>query len=117
MKKDSAMITAAISIFCILLLAGCQKSTDAYKAGVYTAFERGYVDNIEVEVEFSNNEILSIEILSQHETSGYGDKAVEQLPAIILDAQSPEVDSISGATISSDAIKKAVGDCIEQAKQ
>lgn len=49
--------------FLYTTITGCQKSTDAYKAGVYTALERGYVDNIEVEVEFSKNEFLSIEIL------------------------------------------------------
>lgn len=39
------------------------------------------------------------------------------LPGDILEAQSVEVDSVTSATITSEAIKKAVVDCIQQAEK
>ena len=51
-----------------------------------------------------------------NETKGYGADIADEMVKKILDAQSSEVDGHSGATITSDAIKKAAESCINQAK-
>lgn len=79
-----------------------------YKPGTYTAEADGYGGAIQVSVEVDGEKILKVEILSDSETDGIGSKAIEQLPAQIIEKQSVEVDSIAGATLSSEGIKKAV---------
>ena len=56
-----------------------------------------------------------INILEQNETPGIGSVAVEKLPAAIVEANSIAVDSISGATVTSTAIKTAITEALTAA--
>ena len=69
---------------------------------------------VEVTVEFSKDAITSITVSPNKETPGIGSTAVEQLPDAITKNQSLGVDSISGATRTSSAIKAAVADCVNK---
>ena len=60
--------------------------------------------------------ISKVEILDSKDTAGISDAAIEKLPEMIVSKNSPEVDSISGATSTSDAIKEAVTEALKQAK-
>ena len=60
--------------------------------------------------------IASVEILSQNETKGISDSAIEKIPSEIVEAQSTEVDTVSGATTTSKAIIQAVTDALSKAK-
>lgn len=64
-----------------------------------------------------NKDIKNVEVLKQSESDDYGLKAVEELPKDIVAKNSIDVDSISGASASSKAIKEAVGNALKQAKQ
>lgn len=70
---------------------------------------------VKVKVTVQDGKMTQIEIVEQNETPGIGDKAVAELPKAILQAQSIAVDGISGATITSNAIKEAVADAMAQA--
>ena len=70
-----------------------------------------------VEVKFDSESILSVTILDQNETERGSDRALEEIPERIVEAQTSEVDAITSATVTSDAIKTAVTDCIRQATQ
>lgn len=72
-------------------------------------------NELAVKVKMENGKIASVEVVQQQETAGIGSKAVEALPAIIVEAQSTDVDAVSGATLSSKAIKEAVEKAIAQA--
>ena len=56
----------------------------------------------------NGNQIESVEILSNHETVGVADRALTKIPQKIVETQSTEVDTVSGATITSNAIMNAV---------
>ena len=56
-----------------------------------------------------------IEVVEHHETEGIGTLAVDQMPGRILEAQSLDVDIVSGATVTSKAILEAVTDALSQA--
>ncbi|WP_313583849.1 FMN-binding protein [Lacrimispora sp.] len=114
MKKMTLAIAAALCI--LALLAGCRGSADTYKAGTYTAAAEGYSGDVEVEVEFDQDSLLSVKVTDHNETVGIGDRAVEELPAKIVEELTWEVDAVASATMTSDAIKTAVKDCIEQAR-
>lgn len=88
----------------------------AYTPGTYTASIAGQNGPVTVEVTTSADKILSVKILSQKETEGIGSNAVAQLPASIVKAQSADVPAVSGASVTSAAIKKAVQECLNQAE-
>lgn len=71
--------------------------------------------DVKVKITVENNKMTAIEIIEQNETVGIADAALKDIPARILEAQSIEVEQISGATITSDAIKAAVADAMKQA--
>ena len=69
---------------------------------------------VEVEVTATADRIYGIRVLNHVESDGIGTEAVRLLPGRIYETQSLKVDSISGATISSDAIKAAIVDALEK---
>lgn len=116
MKKKKLPITTIL--FCVLaLFAGCGKSEAIYTSGVYTATAEGYAGSVSVEVKFDKHSILEIRIVAHNETLDIVDvdRAIDEMPGKIVDAQSWDVDAITSATITSDAIRDAVKDCVEQA--
>lgn len=71
---------------------------------------------LKVKVTLDNDQISAVEVISHKETDGIGTKAIEDLPAAIVSANSTEVDNVASATITSEAIKEAVEDAIRQSK-
>lgn len=89
--------------------------TGIYKAGVYEVTVRGMGGNIVFHITFGPDAITEIEAVKHHETAGLGDRALEYLIPAIIEGQNTQVDSWSGATITSDAIRAAVNTAIEKA--
>jgi len=83
--------------------------------GVYTGISRGYKSNIEVSVEIMSDRIVSVNVLSHHESRGYYEEAVAVIPSVVVDNQSPNVDTISGATYTSRAIIEATKEAMNKA--
>ena len=75
----------------------------------------GIDGDVVVEVVADAEKIYEVNILQQNETPGIGSVAVEKLPAAIVEANSIAVDGISGATVTSDAIKTAVTEALHNA--
>lgn len=106
-----AVSIAVLVSFTVLAFASCSGG----KKAVYTAKTSGYGGEITVELTVVKDKITAVKITGDKETAGVGSMAVEQLPAAILKAQSYDVDSVSGATISSTSIKKAAKEAMMQA--
>ena len=106
-----AVSVAVLASFTVLAFASCSGG----KKAVYTAKTSGYGGEITVELTVVKDKITAVKITGDKETAGVGSMAVEQLPAAILKAQSYDVDSVSGATISSTSIKKAAKEAMMQA--
>ncbi len=86
-----------------------------YKEGVYTAQAKGNNGDVKVEVEFSSDAIVKITVTEHQETAGLSDPAIEKIPERIVEGQTLNVDAVSGATNTSNAILEAVADCVNQA--
>ncbi|MCK8824515.1 FMN-binding protein [Fuchsiella alkaliacetigena] len=84
--------------------------------GTYVGVGSGYGGDVEVELQVSEGEIVSVEILEHDETAGISDAAFDEVPAAIVEAQSADVDAASGATKTSEAIIEAAEDALSQAK-
>lgn len=89
--------------------------TTNYKDGTYNGEAQGFGGMIEVEVIVKNKKITNINIESADgEDSAYLTMAKDIIENII-DKQSSDVDTISGATFSSTGIKDAVAKALEKA--
>lgn len=84
-------------------------------AEVYTGVGQGISGDVPVTVTIENGVIRSVEVGENAETAGIGTNAIEQLPAKIVETQSIALDSVSGATITSNAILAAVEAALTEA--
>lgn len=87
----------------------------SYTAGTYTATAKGNNGDVTVEVTLSSDAIQSIEIKEHHETAGISDAAIAKIPGAIIANQSLNIDTVTGATNTSNAILNAVADAVKQA--
>jgi len=87
-----------------------------YKDGTYVGTADGHNDEITVEVTVENGAIENIVITDHAETEGLADPAFEEVPADIMDSNSTDVDTVSGATVTSKAIISAVENALEDAQ-
>ena len=85
--------------------------------GTYSATVDGQEGQMNVEVTISEGKIADVQIPEAHETAGISDAALNELPATIVEANSVNVDIVSGATLTSNRILDAVTDCLTQAAQ
>ena len=92
------------------------KTEGTLKDGEYTATGKGIGGDVPVTVTVKDGKISDVTVGDNSETQGIGSKAIEQLPALIVEANGVEgVDGVSGATITSKAIFSAVEDALAQA--
>lgn len=70
---------------------------------------------IKVKITVEHQRMTNVEIIEQNETTGIGEKAIVELPNRILAAQSTQIDTISGASVTNQAIISAVNDAMNQA--
>lgn len=96
--------------------AAATEAAQQYVAGTYSASEEGFAGKVTVTITTSESEITDVKVEGPNETPDKGGVAMEQLQGDLLKAQSAEVDAVSGSTVTSDAVKKAMAAAIEKAK-
>ena len=105
----------------VISMAACTKETSetpdsgTYKAGTYTATAKGHNDDVKVEVVFDANSIVSVKVLEHKESPGISDAPIDRIPSQISEKQTLAIDTVAGATFTSEAILTAVEDCVKQA--
>ena len=128
-KKKKAlrldMIGAACGVFLVVVAlvvfiqsrmpasAGVKDSEVPATAQTLTGTAMGRNGEIAVTVVTDGEKLYQIKITEQNETKGYGSVAVDELPVRIFQSQSLAVDGVTGATISSGAIKTAIFNALE----
>lgn len=83
-----------------------------FKEGTYTGTAQGHNGPVTVEVTVDKNSVKSIALKESAETNGIGDVAFDKVSKNIIDGQTLNIDSVSGATISSVAVLSAVKDAL-----
>ena len=106
---------ASLASVC-LLASSCFTAAmaEGMKPGTYTEVTRGMYDGLTVDVTVSEDKIEDIKVTAYNETAP-GWPALEKMPAAILEAQSLAVDTVSGATRTSEGILKAVEAALTEA--
>jgi len=75
--------------------------TSIYQDGIFQGEGIGYKGSITMEVEVESGEITRVEVISHRDDRKWFDRANRMIPKSIIDAQSADVDTVSGATYTS----------------
>ena len=110
-KILSAVLSAAL-LSNSIQIAGAANASSVYKDGTYTGTARGFNSDITVSVTVSDGFISAIDITDQNETQEYWNEAKQIISDIISANGTDGVDAVSGATYSSEGIKKAVDNAL-----
>lgn len=93
-----------------------QESAGAtYTPGTYTATAPGMESTVTVTMTFDETSITDVVIDVSGETQGIGAAIGDTMAEQIMGAQGIDVDSVSGASVTSTAVLEAAADCINQA--
>ena len=110
-KKSVSALAMAAVIAVSLFGYGCgakpASSSDAGVSGDFTGTAKGMGGDVTVTLTLTDSKITGCTAEGADETQGIGTLALEQLPGQIAETGSIAVDGVSGATITSDAIKEA----------
>lgn len=122
MKKNKLLALILCMVLGIGLFTSCSsQQIDApsqeglYNVGTYTGTGKGINGDVLLDVTFSADAITDIAVKEHNETKGISDPAFEKIPTAIIENQSLQIDTVSGCTISSNAILEAVADAVTQA--
>lgn len=105
--------TIFFSFLIFLFSSSVSFSANVYEDGIYEASQ----SFVTVEVLIEDGKIADVKIV---EHGGGGDAYKEMVDPVLEDIvkkQSVEVDSVTGATISSEHVKKAVSEILEKARK
>ena len=110
-KSVSALAMAAI-IAVSLFGYGCgaksaSTSSDAGVSGDFTGTAKGFGGDVSVTLTLTDGAITGCTAEGKDETEGVGSQAIAKMPGEIAESGSIAVDGVSGATITSTAIKEA----------
>ena len=92
-------------------------ASGAYKDGEYLGKASAYNGNVEVKVTISGGKITAIDIVKTKDDEEYFFDAQKKVIPEILEKQSTDVDTVAGATTSSEGIAHAVQKALEEAKR
>jgi uncharacterized protein with FMN-binding domain len=133
--KKKKLISLISGVTATTLLAGCAASSSqtnsqatsqpaseaaaqeagAYTAGTYTGEGHGFGGVVTVTITTDGNTITDVKAQGDDETPTVGGAALDTLAAQILEAQSAEIDGVSGATLTSNGIRDAAQAAIDAA--
>ena len=89
-------------------------SAAVYTPGTYTAKATG-MGEVTVSMTFTENAITDVTVNTANETIDLARNSAEDFQKALMEAQSAEIDGVSGATYTSGAVREAAASCIQQA--
>ena len=106
-SKRSLVITAIVLAVCLVftLVSGRMSSSGGSGvSGTYSGTAQGKGGDVKVTLTLTDSKITDVAIEGKDETPGIGDTAMEAMAKEIKDSGSIGVDTVSGATVTSDAV-------------
>lgn len=111
MKKLFSLVLALA--VCLAAVGYAEGAT--YVPGTYSASSAGFHSDVTVTITVDETSITDVTLDVSGETEGIGAAAGDALASQILEAQSAEIDGVSGATVTSSAAKVALTSCLAEA--
>ena len=115
------LLCAAVMLAAAAMTSAAQASADAQdasnvlkmKPGAYVESAIGWNGPIEVKTTVSDNRIDSIEILKSDEVPYIADEPMKAIIQKVVSEQNLSVDVVTGASRSSEALLRAVGQAVQ----
>ena len=114
MKKTLAIMIALLLVLTAAMPAAWAQETKM-KPGTYTVTTQGCFAPYTIEVDVSEDAILDIRIVDTHESQYMGQRAQATVAANAVEHQTINVDSITGATITTFSMKNAIRQALTEA--
>ena len=112
----SKLISLVLALMMLLFSFSAFAEGEAlFTPGTYEAEGKGFGGAVKVSVTVSENEITEVTATGEAETPVLGGVAIQTLPGEIVKAQTPNVDMLSGATVTSTAIIAAATEALKKA--
>ncbi|MCD7905633.1 MAG: FMN-binding protein [Clostridiales bacterium] len=117
-------LTVILGVLIVLGLTACggssQKEYNISEAGtwadgIYSTTAEGKNGSFDVAVTIEDGYITNINAEDNRETEDIGGAAIEELTEKMTQEQTYDVDAVSGATVTSEALKEAAARCLELA--
>ena len=104
-----AAVTVQMVELCDAMMASRKKPKD----GIYAGTAQGYSGNVALEVRIRRGRIRAMRFTEQRESRAL--KSLKVVPSSIIRKQSPSVDAVTGATVTSYAVMSATMNALEKA--
>ena len=118
-RRDFLKVTAAgaLGAAATAVLGGAmaEEAQAIYTPGTYSASAQGLESMVTVTMTFDETSIIDVVVDSSGETAEIGAAAAEALAQQLKSAQGADIDGVTGATVTSNAVKTAAADCVAQA--
>ncbi len=101
-KQFLATLGALVVGLSIGTIAGEDKGT------LYNGQAKGLIGNIKIAADFDGSKVASVRVLEHSETPALGGEALKKLAISSIGKELSEVDSIAGATYTSNGFKEAL---------
>ena len=115
MRKLFCLILSLMMMFSAAALGEALPAETLFTPGTYEAEAQGFGGMVQVAVTVTENEITDVAITGDKETPALGGVAVANMGEAIVKAQTPNVDGVSGATVTSSAIIAAATEALKAA--
>ena len=124
--KSKKLLAGLLSLS-ILFASACSNDVESPKeetkteekassnSGTFEGVGKGLNGDVKIELTYEDGEIKDVKVVEHKESEGIADPALEQIPAKIVGEQNINVDTVSGATVTSTAIIDAVKQALEAA--
>ena len=115
--KNKFLALTMCAAMMVSVLTGCSSEEEKAKftAGTYTQTVKGHNADITLDVVVDETTIKEINVVSHNESAGISDPAFEKVLGAIIEAQTLAVDTVAGATVTSNALIEATKGALEQA--
>ena len=106
MKKIISLFVVMSLLFTVQLPAMAEE---------FTAAAQGFGGEVKVTLTIEDGRLTNVVAEGPAETEGVGSRAIESMPATMVEANSVEIDGVTGATITSNAVSEAAKAALAQA--
>ncbi len=110
-KKYSKAAVAGLFVVAVVLGAlpalNKPKKADGPVSGEFSGTAQGLGGDVTVTITLTDGVITDVVAVGDSETPGIGTMALDELPGAMVEKNSIEVDTVSGATVTSEAILEA----------
>ncbi len=117
-RKDDTVMKKMLSFLLVLAMLLSMTSisfADTMKDGTFTSTVQAMHGKLTLETTVASNKVTDIKVVDETETPGVTAPVYNEMIPNIIEKQSIAVDTITGATITSNAVMNAVADCLTQA--